>query len=163
MQDGRAAFPSASAPRRQLRRLAATVAGAVLLVGLVSACAPRAATHGHMVEDRRLAEIQVGSTSRSDVAALLGSPSAVGTFDEDVWYYVGERTEYRAFQLPEAVERRVIAIRFNSLGLVEEVEQLELADGERVQPVDRSTPTLGRRMTVLEQLLGNVGRFEGMR
>ena len=33
-----------------------------------------------------------------------------------------------------------------------------LEDGQRVSMNDRETPTRGRQLTILEQLLGNVGR-----
>lgn len=163
MQHSRTASPIAPRRAARPRRSGALrlLAGAALAVGLLSACGPQVTTHGHMVEERRLSQIQVGVSSRNDVAGILGTPSATGTFDEDVWYYIGQRTERQAFFAPDVTDRKVVAVHFNSLGLVADVQQLDLADGQSVQPVGRETPTLGRRMTVLEQFLGNLGRFEG--
>jgi outer membrane protein assembly factor BamE (lipoprotein component of BamABCDE complex) len=55
-------------------------------------------------------------------------------------------------------QRTVTEITFNDAGLVSEVRTLGLEDGQRVAMNDRETPTRGRQLTILEQLLGNVGR-----
>jgi hypothetical protein len=39
------------------------------------------------------------------------------------------------------------------------VEQLDASAGQDVDPVARITPTSGHDLTVLEQVMGNVGRF----
>ena len=52
-------------------------------------------------------------------------------------------------------------VRFDKKGVVQQVERLDKQDGRDVQVVDRKTPTRGKELTVLEQLLGNVGKFSG--
>ncbi len=39
----------------------------------------------------------------------------------------------------------------------------DLADGKDISMVSRITPTAGKEMTILEQIMGNVGRFSGPR
>ena len=94
-------------------------------------------------------------------AILNGTPSAVSTFDNEAWYYVGSRTSRFAFLEPEILERTVLVIRFDKDGIVRQVERLSKEDGRDVQVVERKTPTRGRELTILEQLIGNVGRFGG--
>jgi len=132
-----------------------------LLVSAASACSPMVAVHGNLVEPDRLAQIQQGLSRKSDVADVLGTPSATGTFDPNVWYYIGQRTEKLAFFKPEITERKVVVVRFDESGVVRQVEQLDLAAGQDIDIVSRSTPTAGKDITFLEQMLGNVGRFSG--
>ncbi len=133
---------------------------ALSLLGIgASACSPTVATRGHMVEADRLAEIHTGSSRREDVASVLGTPTAVGTFDGSVWYYIGQKTEKTAFFQPEVVERQVVVVHFDPQGVVSDVKTLDKSAGQDIEMVDRTTPTHGREMTVLEQMLGNVGRF----
>ncbi|MEC8534314.1 MAG: outer membrane protein assembly factor BamE, partial [Pseudomonadota bacterium] len=55
--------------------------------------------------------------------------------------------------------RTVTEITFEPNGdKVAAVRTLGLADGEQIAMTSRETPTRGRALTVLEQLLGNVGR-----
>jgi outer membrane protein assembly factor BamE (lipoprotein component of BamABCDE complex) len=65
----------------------------------------------------------------------------------------------KLFFKPQINDRKVIAIEFDTEGVVSAVNAVGLADGRRVQPVERTTPTTGHEMTILEQMLGNFGRF----
>ncbi len=138
-------------------RFSAALAAAMLLVG---ACSPRVATRGNMVEDYRLEQIQPGFSSASEVRSILGTPTTVATFDDTIWYYIGQRVETIAFLPPEVTERRVIRIQFDpATGIVQTVQQFDLNDAEDVALVTRQTPTLGRELGLIEQFLGNLGRF----
>jgi outer membrane protein assembly factor BamE (lipoprotein component of BamABCDE complex) len=52
-----------------------------------------------------------------------------------------------------------LAVRFDKTGLVTEIQRYEMADGKTLILVERTTPTRGRELTVIEQLFGNIGRF----
>ena len=133
---------------------------AVALLGFAAtACAPTVATRGNMADPDQVAEIKAGESRREDVAALLGTPTSVGTFDPNVWYYIGQKMEKTSFLRPDVVDRRVVVVRFDESGVVNEVEILDKDQGREIEIVERSTPTHGREMTFLEQMLGNVGRF----
>jgi outer membrane protein assembly factor BamE (lipoprotein component of BamABCDE complex) len=139
----------------------AGIVAVALACGLVltASCGPVVRTRGQMVQDHRLGEIVPGTTTAEEVLATLGSPSTTATFQDGVWYYIGQRMEQRAFFRPEVADRRVVQITFDADGVVEEVRELTLDDAREVELVERETPTLGRRMTVMEQLVGNLRRF----
>ena len=65
-------------------------------------------TRGNLADKDRLQQIQPGVSTRDDVAAVLGTPSTMGTFDPNTWYYIGARTEKTAFFRPDTVERKVV-------------------------------------------------------
>ncbi len=140
------------------RRRARLIAG-IVLVGLVAACAPVIENRGNLVDDERMARLAVGETRAEDVLIDIGTPSAVAPFDDRTWYYIGQVTSKTAFFNPEIIDRRVVRVRFDDAGVLSEVAEVTLAEGETLQLVDRETPTLGRTVGFLEQMLGNVGRF----
>jgi len=99
---------------------------AVALLGLAAtACAPTVATRGNMTDPDAVASIRTGSTTRDQVASLLGTPTSVGTFDQNVWYYIGQKTEKTAFFKPEVLERRVVVVQFNDAGVVSDLKTLD--------------------------------------
>ena len=53
----------------------------------------------------------------------------------------------------------MIAVSFGGDGRVREIKQYELKDGKEVDMVARKTPTAGKELTIVEQILGNVGKF----
>lgn len=128
------------------------------LLAIVS-CQPIVDVRGNLPNEEQLALVKPGDVSKEDVQAMLGTPSSVGVFDDEVWYYISAKTEQTAFFKPKETDRKVIAISFDGKGMVKEVRNLGIQDGKVVKPVERITPTAGNEMTFLEQVFGNVGRF----
>ena len=138
-----------------IRRPLAAAALAVLL----SACAPNIVQRGNLPDPELLSRIQPGSQTRNQVADILGSPSSVATFGEEIWYYISRQTQTIAFYEPEIIEQKVVAIAFDGDGRVKTIRTYGLEDAREIEPVARTTPTGGREITILEQLVGNLGRF----
>lgn len=123
------------------------------------ACAPIVETRGNLPNPDQLALVKPGDVNRDDVRAMLGTPSATATFDDETWYYISSRSETKAFLAPKVTERTVIAVSFDVQGMVKDVRTLGLEDGKNVQLVERETPTAGKELTLIQQLVGNVGKF----
>ncbi len=135
------------------------LAFAAMLPVALAACAQNINVRGNLPDPEAVSKITPGVQSREDVASLLGSPSAISTFEDSKWFYIGQKSTQFAFFAPEVLERKVLEISFDSDGKVVESKTYSLADGKEIEPVDRITPTEGRELTILQQLLGNVGRF----
>lgn len=147
-----------------LPRLRRLNTGAFLAAGLVlalGACEQTVQVRGNMPLDEDLARINPGKHSRNDVARLLGSPSAVSTFQDSKWYYIGQKTSDFAFFAPEVLERKVVVVSFDDSGNVAQTETLTLADSQDIDPIDRKTPTEGKELNFFQQIFGNLGRFSG--
>ena len=141
------------------RNAALAILAAVALTGGLSACSPITSYSGFQAIDSDPKDVAVGTDTKSTVRAKLGSPSVQSTFDPNVWFYVNQVKERVAFRRPRVTARNVTAITFNKdTELVERVNVYTLKDGKVIAFNDRETPTRGREMTVLEQLLGSVGR-----
>ncbi len=142
----------------RLRKIVTLLAVSVLGLGL-AACLARIETRGNIPDTERLAELRPGEYSRKEVLEMLGSPSSIASFDSETWYYISERTETVAFFAPEIKERKVLMVRFDKEGILSDMRQIGLEEGFVVEPVGRETPTAGNKITVMEQLFGNLGRF----
>ena len=132
--------------------------GAAML--LLGACAAREEFRGHKTDPDQLAQLKAGTQGPEEVRGLLGSPSSISTFGEAgiTWYYIARETSQVAFLAEETVDQRVVAIDFKE-GKVADVRQIGMKDGKPVEPVARVTPTKGKELTVVEQFLGNIGKF----
>lgn len=149
----------ASAPL--LRRLALPTAITILagITLLTAGCAGRIDTHGDRLEADRLAQIRPGVQTREDVAQILGSPSSTSVFGEESWYYISDLVETRSIFDREITDRQVVTVRFNGDGVVSQVDAFGLERGKEVEVVQRETPSFGESVTILNQLMGNLGRF----
>ena len=138
-------------------RISGLVAAAA---ALLLSCTPIQDNNGNIPLAESMEQIAPGKQTREQVKQTLGSPSAVGVFEEnDVWYYIGKRTETVAFLKPEVLEHQVVEIRFGADGRVSQVNTIDATQVAKPEPVDRVTPTEGNEFTILEQLIGNIGRF----
>jgi outer membrane protein assembly factor BamE (lipoprotein component of BamABCDE complex) len=140
-------------------RISAAVA-AVLIVGSLGACAPVVGMHGFQVVDVAPSDIVAGADTKETVLARLGTPSTTSTFERDqVWYYMSQTTERYTYNRPQVSQRSITEITFNEAdGKVAQVRTLGLEDGQKIAMERRETPTRGRQLTIMEQLLGTVGR-----
>lgn len=126
----------------------------------LSACSPNVETRGHVAEPDWKQQITVGAATRDQVFDLFGSPSTTSSFGTETWYYVTTKRESFAFFKPEIADQDVIAITFDSAGVVSNIEEVgKDAMRDDVEFSSRKTPTEGHSMTFIEQLLGNAGRF----
>jgi outer membrane protein assembly factor BamE (lipoprotein component of BamABCDE complex) len=125
----------------------------------LGACVAQVSNHGYRLDEAALAQIAPGRTTRNEVLQLLGSPSALTTFDSSNWYYVSQRTERMSFYQEEVVNRDVVSITFDEADTVTQVNRHGLERSHEVSLVERETPTAGSELTALEQFIGNIGRF----
>jgi outer membrane protein assembly factor BamE (lipoprotein component of BamABCDE complex) len=126
--------------------------------GALAACSPVASYQGFQAVDTRPADVKVGQDTRSTVLEKLGSPTVTSTFDKDTWFYVGQIRSQTSFYFPKTIKRDVVAISFDhDTQQVKTVNSYTLQDGRVIAYNTRETPTRGREITVLEQLIGAIG------
>lgn len=123
-----------------------------------SACTPTTHMRGNMLEQNQIERITPGVDTPSTVLNKLGSPTTKAPFDDNIWYYIGQETEKRGILDEEVVNEQIIIVTFNQAGTVESIEN---NDHGRVDTpyVRRKTPTTGNEMTIMQQFMGNLGRF----
>lgn len=128
-------------------------------VVLLSGCSALYRDHGYVPDDTALEQVQVGVSSREDVAEAVGRPSASGLLNDEGWYYVQSKFKHFGPYRPEETERQVVAISFDARGIVENVERFGLQDGQVVPLSRRVTDTNIKGISFLRQLFSSVGRL----
>jgi outer membrane protein assembly factor BamE (lipoprotein component of BamABCDE complex) len=127
-------------------------------LAVTAACSPITSHQGFQAVDVRPADVKVGEDTRSTVLTKLGSPTATSTFDKNVWFYMSQFRTQTSFYNPKTIQRDVTAISFDADTLqVKSVDNFTLQDGRVIAFNAHETPTRGREMTVLEQLIGSIG------
>ena len=136
------------------------IAAMLVALGLLFAgCTPAVDHRGYVVPKQAVEKLASGTATRDEVLQALGTPSSTAAFDDNTWYYMGATTRREAFFDPELVERHILILRFDEGGLLAEIGTKDAGSGREVLLVSRETPTAGHSLTILEQVLGNVGRF----
>ncbi len=150
---------SASQPNRLRSPLTGVALYAIVAIFGVTACEEQVNVRGNVPHPADIAKIKKGFHKKSDIENLLGTPSAVATFKKETWYYIGGRVKTLSFFRPEFLDRKVVIVKFSGAGVVETVEARDAPTDNDIELVERETPTKGRELTIIQQLIGNVGRF----
>lgn len=144
------------------RRRTIALAGLVLMAGLAaSACAPVIDSRGYLPEIDVSGDVATGTDTKQTVLKRFGSPSTVGTFNRNAWYYISGTHRQVAFRKAVVTERQILAVYFDDADTVTDVGRFNLEDGRVVNIVSRETRTKGKELTFLQQMFGNLGRFGG--
>lgn len=125
----------------------------------LSACSATYRNHGYVPPQEDLEQIVVGIDTRATVEETLGTAGSTSVQEDDALYFVRSRVRTFAMLEPEVVERNVVAVSFDSNGIVENVETFGLERGQVVQFSRRVTDSSVRGKSFFRQLFGNIGSF----
>ncbi len=143
---------------RRLTQLSVCIA-VLLLLGACSFFEATSQVRGNRVDADLLSELVVGTSSRADVVSLLGSPTARASFDDNTWLYIGQVTRPEIARTQAVLSQEVIVLTFDDGGVLRKMQRLNKGDALPVDVVARATPSPGSSASFMQQLLGNVGRY----
>jgi outer membrane protein assembly factor BamE (lipoprotein component of BamABCDE complex) len=120
---------------------------------------PPPQTRGNKVEADQLKELVPGTSTKADVTALIGSPTQKVTFDENSWLYITETTRPRVGRTLGVLDQGVVVLTFDDRGVLTNVKAVGKDDAIPVTVEARTTPSPGTEASFMQQLLGNIGKF----
>ncbi len=146
-----------SATRRLTSWLRYALTGVLVLA--VSGCVAQYRNHGYVPPPDELARIKPGVDTRDSVVEAIGAPGSSGVLNDSGYYYISSRVRTYGMRAPQVVDRQLVAISFDTRGIVRNIERYGLEDGKAV-PLDRRVTDSGLSNNgFLRQLVGNLGNF----
>ncbi|MEM1364338.1 MAG: outer membrane protein assembly factor BamE [Pseudomonadota bacterium] len=148
--------------RLSARPMAIAIAMLLLAVG-VSACNTGETFNlGYVQDEQTIALVETGA-SREQVLLALGTPSQVTTSSADgaeTFYYISQtKSRSLAYQRTRVTDQRVLAIYFDEDQAVTRKANYGLQDGQVFDYIARVTPTGGKDLNFIGQVLGSVGKI----
>jgi outer membrane protein assembly factor BamE (lipoprotein component of BamABCDE complex) len=119
--------------------------------------------HGYQLNADTLDLVPEGS-SREQALLALGTPSHTTKIDgTETFYYITQTAKRNiAFQNTKIIDQRILAIYFGNDQTVERIANYGLQEGKVFDFISRTTPTGGKDLSFLSQILGaatNVGNL----
>jgi outer membrane protein assembly factor BamE (lipoprotein component of BamABCDE complex) len=142
--------------RHASRGVRLALAAVVPLV--LASCSPPVELRGNLPDPAAVAQVVPGKTTKAEVTRLMGSPSNISTFDTGTWYYIARRSVRDALSEPQLTAQTVYVVQFDDAGVVKAFQQQNNGD-TAVAMIPRETPASGKELSMIEQLLGNFGKF----
>ena len=121
---------------------------------LLVACTPVINQRGYVADPANEATVKAGTDTRTTVQERLGYASITTTFGGDnAWYYISQTEKQVVFFTPTVLNRRILAVYFDKDGKVTGLRHYGLQDGHVIAFETRETPSRGKELTFLQQLL----------
>ena len=137
-------------------KLAMALLGTALL-----ACAPMIDNRGYVFDEGLVTKLQKDSMTLQQATGLLGSPSTRSSINGEALYYIHSVIVTESYRAPVETDRKVMALYFNADKVLTDYAVYGLRDGLIVPIVPRTTQSQGRELSFIEQIFGNLGRFDG--
>ncbi|MDX1950033.1 MAG: outer membrane protein assembly factor BamE [Rickettsiales bacterium] len=132
----------------------------ILVFQLVSACSDDLDNRGYVTKFSDFTKIETGVSTKDEVESLLGSPTTKSLYGKEEWIYLGSEVTKETFFEPEVKNYEAYIITFNSDDVVEKIAKRDENSLKEIEISDDTTATGGSKVTVIQQLLGNLGKFD---
>lgn len=130
---------------------------ATLSVAL-SSCLSKVISHGYPEDERLVEKLQIGTTTSTQAAEILGDPSSKATFDPNTWYYISTKMKAVGFLKPTVIKEQVMRLHFKN----DKLDEVAFFDNLNSKPIvfnkDKSL-VKGDDSGVLKDFFHNFGRF----
>ena len=131
---------------------------ATLGLAAVGGCGDRISSHGHIINENELKQIDIGTTTRVEIIDVLGQPSFTGAFDTQKLYYTSQVMLQSVASTKQTQTRIVYIFTFDDNNILQSINLLNEEDGLQIAHIDDKTPTPGDTFGILEQVFSNLKR-----
>jgi len=131
---------------------------ASLGLAAVGGCGDRISSHGHIINENELKQINIGTTTRADILDMLGQPSFKGAFDTQKLYYSSQVMLQPVASTKQTQKRIVYIFTLDDKNMLQSIDLMNKEDGLQIAHIDDKTPTPGDTFGILEQVFSNLKR-----
>ena len=121
--------------------------------------------HGLLAIEAKSDKIEISKTNKNDVLKIFGKPSTISLFDDNLWFYI-QRVKKNQSLIKlgntKITSNKVLEIKFNSYGLVENKKLYLIEDMNELKKVKKvttkefeTTSKLGKLLKSLEQKINS--------
>ncbi len=114
--------------------------------------------NGIPTNEEKFQKLDIGKSTKSQVKKILGEPLIVDNQLVDTWIYFSQKIEKVAFFEPKLSSRKVILLSFKNSTLIKK-ETFSKEDSKIIEISTKKVVSGGRKLTVLQQIFGNIGNF----
>ena len=120
-------------------------------------CVYKKVVNGQLPNVDLVKSLEVGKDKRKTVINILGSPSFIGEYNDNSIYYAKIDSKQIAFLKPDIVNQNILQIEFDNNNTLKNIYLFNKDDGVDISMSDLETKTTGKKIGLVEQLLGNLG------
>ncbi len=115
--------------------------------------------HGvHFLENKQK-KLTISETNKNDAKKILGPPSTIGTFDNDVWVYIERKTtvsDIRTLGRKKLLLNNVLLLEFDNRGLLVKKNFYDKKQMNKIKISEDKTAVLNKKDTFMRSVLSSL-------
>ena len=127
-------------------------------LGAIGGCGDRVSSHGHIINENELKQLNIGTTTRADILDILGQPSFKGAFNAQKLYYSSQVMLQPIASVKQTQKRIVYIFTLDAKNIHQSIHLRTEEHGLQIAYIDDKTPTPGDTYGILEQIFSNLKR-----
>ena len=129
----------------------------LLILFSLNSCISQKLVHGNLPDAQLVSILKVGIDSKKTTTQILGEPSFRGVLGDNSFYYVGTVNSKLAFLDPKLDSQFVLELNFDKNDKLKKLYLYDENESIDVSMSSLETKHSGKKLTFLEQILGNIG------
>ena len=127
-------------------------------LAVVGACGDRISSHGHIINENELKNINIGTTTRVEILDILGRPSFTGAFNSQKLYY-SSLVMLQPIASTKQIQKRIVYVfTFDRENKLQSIDLIDKKQGFKIAHIDDKTPTPGDTFGIVDQFFSNLKR-----
>jgi outer membrane protein assembly factor BamE (lipoprotein component of BamABCDE complex) len=129
----------------------------LLMVFLLNSCVSQKLVHGNLPDAQLVSILKIGIDSKKTTTQILWEPTFKGVLGDNSFYYVGSVSSKLAFLDPKLDNQFVLELNFDKNDKLKKLYLYDENESIDVSMSSLETKHSGKKLTFLQQILGNIG------
>ena len=129
----------------------------LLILFSLNSCVRQKLVHGNLPDAQLVSILKVGIDSKKTTTQILGEPTFRGVLGDNSFYYVGSVSSKLAFLDPKLDNQFVLELNFDKNDKLKKLYLYDENESIDVSMSSLETKHSGKKLTFLQQILGNIG------
>ena len=133
----------------------------ILIIFLNASCSFNKVVKHHGVHflEKKQKSLIITETNKNDAQILLGPPSTIGTFDNDIWIYIERKTtvsEIKTLGRKKLLVNNVLILEFDNRGLLTKKDFLNKDQMNKLEFSKTNTGVLSKKQTFIKSVISSL-------
>ena len=129
----------------------------LLIIFTLNSCVSQKLVHGNLPDAELVSILKIGIDSKKSTTEILGEPSFRGVLGDNSYYYVGTVNSKLAFLDPKLDSQFILELNFDKNDKLKKLYLYDENESIDVTMSSLETKHSGKKLTFLQQILGNIG------